>query len=179
MLMKMEMQRCIQRLHRYTIRDLPKKLGFFAVFTFKIELWIVLNSNNENIMRRKKNGSTWISGYCFGPVALPRIWRNSLRRHFFFSVLDTGLNQILQRQFFALQNLSKLEPKKKINGQDVLTAPWYVSVSTKYGIVHFDDCHCGSPPIAVAVECRCRPAVSLSMPTPNKVSTGCSGKNWL
>ena len=54
MLMKMEMQRCIQRLYRYTIRDLPKKLGFFAVFTFKIELWIVLNSNNENIMRRKK-----------------------------------------------------------------------------------------------------------------------------
>ena len=32
MLMKMEMQRCIQRLHRYTIRDLPKKLGFFGRF---------------------------------------------------------------------------------------------------------------------------------------------------
>ena len=59
------------------------------------------------------------------------------------------------------------------------SAPGHISISTKYVIVHFDDCHCGSPPIAVAVKCRCRPAVSLSMPTPNKVSTGCSGKNWV
>ena len=70
-----------------------------------------------------------------------------------------------------------LSPLKKF---DMLaSAPGHIGISTKYGIVHFDDCHCGSPPIAVAVKCRCRPAVSLSVPAPNKVSTGCSGKNWV
>ena len=54
--------------------------------------------------------------------------------------------------------------------KNVLTAwsPGHISVSTKYGIVHFDDCHCGSPPITVAVECRYRPAVCLSVPTLHK-----------
>ena len=70
-----------------------------------------------------------------------------------------------------------LSPLKKF---DMLaTAPGHISISTKYVLVHFDDCHRGSPPIAVSVECRCCPAVSLSMPTPNKVSAGCSGKNWV
>ena len=70
-----------------------------------------------------------------------------------------------------------LSPLKKF---DMLaSAPGHVGISTKYVIIRFDDCHCGSPPIAVAVECRCCPAVSLSMPTLNKVSTWCIGKNWV
>ena len=55
MLIKMQIQRCIQRLDRCRIRDQPQKANFFlAVFIFKIELWIVLNSNDKNIKIQNK-----------------------------------------------------------------------------------------------------------------------------
>ena len=99
----------------------------------------------------------------------------------FFSVLDTRLDQILPKLILCPSKSFKpcTEKKNLFNGRDILTAPWYVSVSTKYGIVHFDDCHCGSPPIAVAVECRCRPAVCLSVPTLHKPAPLWTQEDWL
>ena len=62
----------------------------------------------------------------------------------------------------------------------LLTAgPGHVSVSTKDITVNFDDSHCGSPPIAVTVECRCCPTVSLCVPTPHKPATLFIDKDWV
>ena len=59
------------------------------------------------------------------------------------------------------------------------TGPGHVSVSTKDITVNFDDGHCGSPPIAVTVECRCCPTVSLCVPTPHKPATLFIDKDWV
>ena len=59
------------------------------------------------------------------------------------------------------------------------TGPGHVSVSTKDITVNFDDSHCGSPPIAVTVEYRCCPTVSLCVPTPHKPATLFIDKDWV
>ena len=71
-----------------------KSCFLFAVFTFKVELWIVLKFKRREYHETKQNGSTRITRYGFGFVALRE---TSFRRHFFFSVLDTRLDQILPR----------------------------------------------------------------------------------
>ena len=152
-----------------------KSCFFFAVFTFKVEVWIVLKLKRREYYETKQNGSTLITRYGFGFVALRE---TSFRRHFFFSVLDTRLDQILPTLILCPSKSFK-PCTEELNGRDILTAPWYVSVSTKYVIVHFDDCHCGSPPITVAVECRCRPAVCLSVPTLHKPAPLWTKEDWL
>ena len=62
----------------------------------------------------------------------------------------------------------------------LLTAgPGHVSVSTKDITVNFNDSHRGSPPIAVPVECRCCPTVSLCVPTPHKPAMLFIDKDWV
>ena len=55
MLIKMQMQRCIQSLDRYRIRDQPQKANFFWPFLhLRSSYGWILNSNDKNIKIQNK-----------------------------------------------------------------------------------------------------------------------------
>ena len=106
--------------------------------------------------------------------------------------LSTLVSQLLMWYFLFCRINSLLQEKSTTNRFVICstcercllvflltTGPGHVSVSTKDITVNFDDSHCGSPPIAVTVECWCCPTVRLCVPTPHKPTTFFIDKDWV